>query len=303
MGYLTKRALCFVGDYCWGSYSSPSSRAFCWLDAKASTPGQWLFPLAVLLTVTASGEIVGLLGQRPGAPLGWVVLVGNLLIVGSNWLPTLYPGSGFLGPLGWPTIGFAAGLLLAFGAEMQRYHSPGKTSEQLALTMLGLAYVGMMLSFVVQLRFLGAGGEYGIAALCSLVIVVKMADIGAYTVGRLIGRHRMAPVLSPGKTYEGAVGGLVFACFGAWLSLRLALPALVPGAGIVPPLAWISFGLLIGLAGMFGDLAESLLKRDVGRKDSSTWMPGFGGVLDIIDSILLGGPVAYVCWVAWLGAS
>jgi phosphatidate cytidylyltransferase len=66
---------------------------------------------------------------------------------------------------------------------------------------------------------------------------------------------------------------------------------------------WLLFGILVGVAGMIGDLAESLIKRDVGRKDSSRWFPGFGGVLDVIDSILLAGPVAYLCWIVGLAGS
>lgn len=181
---------------------------------------------------------------------------------------------------------------------MQRYQKPGGVTERIAMAVLAQAYVGVLLTFVIQLRFLHAGA-WGIPALASLIIVVKMGDIGAYTVGRLVGRHKMAPVLSPGKTYEGAVGGIVFACAGAWLALECLLPAIVPQGSRPQWIAggWLWFGVLVGLAGMLGDLAESLLKRDLGCKDSSPWMPGFGGVLDILDSILLAAPVAYGCWI------
>ena len=121
-----------------------------------------------------------------------------------------------------------------------------------------------------------------------------MGDTGAYTVGRLIGRHKMSPYISPGKTIEGAVGALAIATLASWAAFRWLVPistdpSLVRG----PWWGWIVFGLAIGLVGMAGDLAESLLKRDVGQKDSSTWMPGFGGILDMLDSILLAAPVAY----------
>ena len=123
-----------------------------------------------------------------------------------------------------------------------------------------------------------------------------MGDTGAYTVGRLIGRHKMAPSISPGKTVEGALGAFLFACLGSWLTFRWIVPFLPEGAGPGPWYGWLLFGVLVGGAGMLGDLAESLLKRDVGVKDSSTWMPGFGGVLDILDSLLLSAPVAWFCW-------
>jgi phosphatidate cytidylyltransferase len=151
-----------------------------------------------------------------------------------------------------------------------------------------------MLFFIAQLRM-----AFGIGALASLVIVVKMGDTGAYTIGRLFGRHKMAPLVSPGKTIEGAVGAIVFACVGAWLSFHflgstMNFPAWKTfnciGGG------WWVYGLCVGLAGLLGDLAESLIKRDVGQKDSSTWMPGFGGILDILDSLLLAAPVAWFCW-------
>ena len=108
-------------------------------------------------------------------------------------------------------------------------------------------------------------------------------------------------MLSPGKTVEGAVGALVFACLGSWATFRWPVRWLVPvtqgqSAGTSPWWGWILFGLLVGGTGLMGDLAESMLKRDVGRKDSSSWLPGFGGVLDILDSILLAAPVAWLCW-------
>ena len=132
-----------------------------------------------------------------------------------------------------------------------------------------------------------------------MIIAVKMGDTGAYTVGRLFGRQKLAPRLSPGKTVEGAVGAILFACAGAWLSFRflgssMVFPAWKPPNSIAG--GWWVYGLILGNAGMFGDLAESLIKRDVGRKDSSTWMPGFGGILDILDSLLLAAPVAWYCW-------
>ncbi|HVC95046.1 MAG TPA: phosphatidate cytidylyltransferase [Pirellulales bacterium] len=275
--------------------------ALAWLDQHASHPGTYLFPLALALSVAASGELLGLFAAREIRPVAWIVNGGNLLIVASNLGPLLFLGSGGrssdpLGTFGWPAAALALALLAAFASEMGRYTGPGRVTETLAAAMLAFAYVGLLLTFVVQLRLVD-GGRVGVAALLSLVIVVKMCDTGAYTVGRLIGRHKMAPVLSPKKTVEGAIGGLTFACFGSWATLQWMAPA-ISHASRLPAQAWgwLAYGLLIGGAGMLGDLAESLLKRDLGRKDSSTWMPGFGGVLDVLDSILLAAPVAYLCW-------
>ena len=147
------------------------------------------------------------------------------------------------------------------------------------------------------------GNRYGLIAWLSLVIVVKSSDIGQYVVGRMFGRHKLAKMLSPGKTWEGAIGGIGFALLGAWLSLGplarvLGCPS---GRGW---LAWLSgcfcYAVLVGIAGIVGDLAESMLKRDAGVKDSSHWLPGFGGVLDLLDSLLVAAPVAYALWVVGL---
>ena len=149
---------------------------------------------------------------------------------------------------------------------------------------------------------------WGVGAMAAWIISVKMGDIGAYTVGRLFGSNKMSPTISPGKTVEGALGALVFALIGSWISFhgivsvrRPPFMASMHGSRLMSnrsglPSGWIIFGLLMGSVGMLGDLAESLLKRDVGCKDSSAWMPGFGGVLDILDSLLLSAPIAWLCW-------
>ncbi len=203
-----------------------------------------------------------------------------------------------LGRLGWPLTAFTLMVLAAFCVEMRRYTGPGRVMEQLATSIFALAYVGLLFSFLAQMRLL-AGGALGVPAIASLVIVVKMGDTGAYTVGRLIGRRKLAPVLSPGKTIEGAIGGLAFACLGAWIAIEWLAPLMrseYAATSATPSWGWLAYGLIVGLAGMLGDLAESLIKRDLGRKDSSDWMPGFGGVLDVLDSILFAAPVAYLCW-------
>ncbi len=158
-------------------------------------------------------------------------------------------------------------------------------------------YLGLLPAYLVQLRWLTdanpspAAGRMdpGAVALALAVFVPKCGDIGAYFTGRLIGRHPMAPVLSPKKTWEGAAGGLA-----ASLVAAFAINPLHPLLG---PWRLAGFGLSVGAAGMLGDLAESLVKRDVGRKDASQVVPGFGGVLDVIDSVVFAAPVAY-WWLA-----
>lgn len=273
----------------------------CWLDHHSASPGIWLMPLAVAFALLASGEVLYLANAGGMQPLPWAVYLGNLGLVLSNWASWFRPGAHQAGSgtvaLDWVLFALGAGVLLIFLGEMQRYQKPGRTLVHLAAAVFGLVYVGVLLSFVVELRM-----TWGIGALASLVIVVKLGDIGAYTVGRLIGRHKLAPVLSPGKTIEGAFGALALACLGSWATFHWLVPALMPNAPPTLWWGWIGFGLLVGIAGLLGDLAESLIKRDVGCKDSSQWLPGFGGVLDILDSILLAAPVAWLCWATGLVA-
>jgi phosphatidate cytidylyltransferase len=281
--------------------------ALCVLDATLPEEfgGALLLPVALIAALMATREVLDLAAAANMRPLRWPVYVGNLLIVTGSWtplyeiVPRLMPETAmfFSVPLGFasPLLGVVIAVLLSITGEMCRYRKPGGNMANLSAAIFALIYVGLMLSFAVRLRL------WGVAAIASWIIVVKMGDIGAYTVGRLIGRHKMAPLLSPGKTIEGAFGSLAFSCLGSWLTFRWLVPGFASEwTGPGPWWGWLVFGLLVGTAGMVGDLFESMLKRDVGRKDSSDWLPGFGGVLDILDSLLLSAPVAWFCWVSGL---
>jgi phosphatidate cytidylyltransferase len=273
----------------------------CWLDAQSPIAGLWLLPVLAAFMLTATGEVLGLARAAGMQPLRGAVYFANLLLLLGDvvlvFVPWLHligsPDLGILTPADlaahrtWvlAVVAVATGFILL--GEMIRYEKPGGVLANAAAAVLALVYVGAMLDFALQLRL-----GWGVGALASWIITVKMGDIGAYTTGRLIGRHKLCPRLSPGKTIEGAVGAVVFACAGAWASLSW----LTPVATAHHPWAWLPYGLLLGIAGMLGDLAESMLKRDAGCKDSSRWMPGFGGVLDILDSLLLSAPVAWLCW-------
>jgi phosphatidate cytidylyltransferase len=203
-------------------------------------------------------------------------------------------------------------LLVAVFGEMRRFADTqqsgahGKHLTQLAASAFSVLYVGGLLGFLIQLRLLPVGGDVsrgGMVAMLSMILVVKATDIGAFTAGHLWGRHKLAPKLSPGKTWEGVIGGLALAVLWAWLSLgpiagRMGIESKLTGTSWI--VATIGYGLVVGVAGIFGDLAESLLKRDAGVKDSSSWLPGFGGVLDLLDSLLVAAPVAYWFWVSGL---
>jgi phosphatidate cytidylyltransferase len=163
-----------------------------------------------------------------------------------------------------------------------------------------MVYIGVLISFWALLR-LHFSNARGMVALLSMLVVVKMADVGAFAVGKNLGRHKMTPILSPGKTWEGAIGGLLTASVASWLFFTFAGPAIIDSTYRPPSaLASVAYGLALALAGMIGDLAESLFKRDMQRKDSSTWLRGLGGVLDIIDAPLVAGPVAWFWWTTGL---
>ncbi len=281
----------------------------CWADAQAVRPGIWLVPLAVVLCLLATQEMLGLFRAGGRTPLAWTVYLGTLLPLLAACAPIAwlqYPIDCPVGRLGWLVCGLAAGFLVALVGEMWRYTEPGQSLANLGAAALSILYVGGLLGFLVQLRLLQIAGEAsqgGLLAMLSMIIVVKVTDIGAYTAGRLWGRHKMAPALSPGKTWEGVAGGLVFAIVGACL----ALGPLASAMGIASERGWLPwlvgvfvYAMIVSWAGIVGDLAESLFKRDAGVKDSSTWLPGFGGVLDLLDSLLVAAPVAYFCWVSGL---
>jgi phosphatidate cytidylyltransferase len=278
----------------------------CWLEYYASRPGAYFLPLAVALSVLGTGELLAILRNRGHEPVPWVVYSGVIVtLLMSAGMPVLLPSTvpdDLVGRLGWMAIGLAVSLLLAVIGELRRFESSGQATVNLALSMFAVLYIGGLMGFLVQLRLLSAGpwgmdGRWGMIALVSVIATVKMSDIGQYTIGRLIGRRKLAPAVSPGKTWEGVIGGIVFAIVASWIVLHWWVP--MPdgrdtGASL---LMTALFAVAVAIAGIIGDLAESMLKRDAGVKDSSTWMPGFGGVLDLLDSLMGAGPVAYLFWV------
>lgn len=278
----------------------------CWLDHHGTIPGLWLLPVAIVLTVLATGEMLKLVRAAGMRPQGWIVYSGNLILVVIGWIAPLVMGFvaeapsnpagdwiAATGGVSWLALAFSLVVLAIFVAEIYQYEKPGGAIANLAAAVLSAAYTGLLMGLLVELRMV-----WGIGGLASLVIVVKSGDIGAYTVGRIIWRHKLVPLLSPGKTIEGVVGALAAGCLGSWATFRWIVPTSMPH---FPERthwwAWMTFGLVVATAGIVGDLGESLLKRDVQKKDSSTWLPGFGGILDIMDSILLASPIAYLFWV------
>ncbi len=176
-----------------------------------------------------------------------------------------------------PTV-LALGLVGAFVMYSRRQRVDGAMASA-GGSLLAIVYLGVLPGFYLPIRLTHSSGM-----IVSIMLMVKGADIGAYSFGRWFGRHKLIPWISPGKTWEGFLGGELFAAvIGALLTLCSHEFFWWEGAVA---------GLLLGATGQLGDLLESLLKRDAGVKDSGA-VPGFGGVLDMIDSPLLAAPLAY----------
>lgn len=165
--------------------------------------------------------------------------------------------------------------------------SPASTAADAAETLFGAVYPGM-LAFLVATRGLSDGVFLALA----LVISVWVEDIAAYVVGSLAGRHKVAPRISPAKSWEGLLAG-VAGCVAVWVALPL-----VTHVDLSAGLALMT-GVTVALGAFVGDLFESRLKREAGVKDSGTALPGHGGFLDRLDSLIFAGVVAY--WVLWFG--
>jgi CDP-diglyceride synthetase len=181
-----------------------------------------------------------------------------------------------------PTI-LAIALVAAFIKHSRNQRVEGAMANA-GGTLLAIVYLGVLPGF-----FLPICMTHSAWMVLRIVAVVKAADVGAYTTGRLLGKHKLIPWLSPGKTIEGFFGGLVFSGIVAAL---LALPFRPDQPRLTVLAIAAGCGIILGAIGQLGDLLESLLKRDAGFKDSGA-LPGFGGILDILDSPLLAAPVAY----------
>jgi phosphatidate cytidylyltransferase len=195
-------------------------------------------------------------------------------------------GAYFGGPE-WMLGGFTLTLLLSFvfAAISETRQS---TTVAVATTVLGAAWIGLGLAFLILVRHLEPDGRL---LLITVLLTVFVADTFAYVGGRLAGRHRMAPGISPGKTWEGFLIGAVAGVVTTWLALNDE-PIAVDG--------WEAFllGGVIVIAAVAGDLFESMVKRDLGVKDSSRVLLGHGGVLDRFDSMVFAGPATYFAVLA-----
>lgn len=257
----------------------------------------WLggLPLAAFLAAVAAGcaweffRIARATGVDPldplGIPLAGAIPLAAFAAVVGLWRPTLAVP--------------AVALLVVLAAVIWARGPTRRPLGAAAATVLGVLYSGGLLAFGFVLREhpYAIGDRAGTVLVAFPLVLTWVSDIGAFFVGRTIGGRKLIPAVSPGKTVSGALGGLVTTVVASWLYVRFALAPLALLTMTIP--AALLFGAVISVAAQVGDLTESLLKREANIKDSSRLIPGHGGLLDRLDSLLFVLPVAYLLF-GWL---
>ncbi len=180
---------------------------------------------------------------------------------------------------GWELTFIVTACLFLFILQFTRKDS-SQAIVGISTTFFGIVYVSWFFSFIIKLKFLNDG----VLMVAFLIMVTKMGDIGSYLIGSSFGRHHLIPRISPKKSIEGAAGGFIFSLVSSGIG-----GAFLP----IPFLHRLTLGCLLGILGQLGDLSESLIKRDCQVKDSGNLVPGLGGMLDLIDSLLFTAPVFY----------
>jgi phosphatidate cytidylyltransferase len=284
----------------------PALLALFWIDSWQGTRATILLMFCALLSIRCSYEMTQLLTVRTMRPSFPLTAICGLMIVLAGWLHILMPvpagNIGLLVSLGLIGAALVVSFAFLFVREATRFDHPGSSMVSLGAGWLAVMYSGGLLAVTSQFRWYPSP-EIGYFAIGSMIIAVKSGDTMAYAFGRLWGRRKMAPSLSPGKTWMGAVGAVVGSVIGGGLWLRFGGQLFEAAPVIRSYPALIFYGVSMGIIGLAGDLCESLIKRDVEQKDSAALMPGFGGLLDLLDSILFAGPFALAFWVFWPPAS
>jgi len=246
--------------------------------------------IMVFLAVTGLAEFYGLAARRQLVCFErWGILGGILLMVG-----TFLNLTGQLGTSGSPARvnDFETSFLILFvlGLCLRQFFSRSNTAGILAIstTLFGLMYVPWLLNFIQKINFFPhVNGNY---YLLYFLLITKFSDTGAYATGSLIGRHKMIPRISPGKTWEGFVGALVVSTLASLIFVHF-FGARMAGMNYLHA---VILGIILAVGAVVGDLIESLFKREAGVKDSGKFFPGIGGILDLLDSLLFNAPIMYV---------
>jgi len=235
--------------------------------------------LAAIAAILALNEFYGLASRVACKPFALIGILSCLLLIGCFVFDRPE----------WVIAVLAATLIVLLSAGLSLSDEMASSLTSLSSTMFGEIYVGLPCALLVGVRMLGdtADTHHLSAKLLTLFLaMVMMTDTGAYYTGRAIGRHKLAPRVSPGKTVEGAIGGFAAALATGPLCRLIFFPQL-------PLLDSVILGGAVSVLGQTGDLAESMLKRGSGVKDSSNLLPGHGGMLDRLDSILVAAPAIY----------
>lgn len=259
------------------------------LGRRGMQPGLILLGLVLVLSAVASIELATLLRAKWGhcsrlstfgsAAVG-CLMVFFLPMIESPRTAVAVFGSGVAGVL----------FFSMFRHSFLRKETQGAAAAG-ANAAFAMVYLGILPGMYLLIREGGPGVGYSAWVIAAIIMIVKSCDIGAYFTGRFLGKRKLIPWLSPGKTWEGLVGGMAFAALWA-VVFTLIGNHWVPERAIAVWYA-VPAGMLLGFLGQVGDLVASLLKRDADVKDWAATIPGFGGVMDVADSVLIVAPVAY----------
>jgi phosphatidate cytidylyltransferase len=237
-------------------------------------------------------EFYGLAEKRGLACFKYCGLVGGVLLMVGTFLNV----TGFIGTQGSPArvTDFETSFLILFvlGLCVRQFISKTNTAglTAIAITLFGLMYVPWLLNFIQKINFFpGLGGD-GKFYVFYFILVTKFSDTGAYVVGSLIGKHKMIPRISPGKTWEGFAGAIVVSTGASLLFVHFFGDHMLG----MKTIHAIILGVILSSTAVIGDLIESLFKREAGVKDSGKLFPGIGGILDLLDSLLFNAPIMYL---------
>lgn len=281
------------------------SFGFVALDANVplgQARGVWMTLLAIYLMFGSAVECCIMLRHRQADFDPWPALIGCGGVMLAGMIPMLwplaggsYPASCSLGPLGWPLAAAVIAQVGCFAWFMPRYVGGTGMLERAIASGWVAVYFGIGFAFWVALRQLGSSSSWGLTLVVGMIVVTKFADAGAYFSGRTFGRTKLCPAVSPGKTVEGLVGGMIVGVIVSVLYFQTFVGWLYGPSS--PERQWLGpvvLGLALTLSGLVGDLLESLVKRETQFKDSSHFLPGLGGLWDITDSLLPAGVVGYL---------
>lgn len=239
----------------------------------------WFFCVVLTAMIAVALNEFYTLVEKKGIPIFKISGISIAVLVPTSIFFDFEPTKG------WELIFIIAVLLIIFILQFTRNES-NQAIVGVSTTIFGILYISWTFSFMMKLKLMPQGLlPAGSLLVAFLLLVTKVGDIGAYFIGTYFGKHSLIPRISPKKSVEGAAGGFIFSVAAA-IASKTFLPT-------VPLYHLLILGCLLGILAQIGDLSESLIKRDSQVKDSANLIPGLGGILDLIDSILFTAPTLY----------